>query len=180
MALDLVFGFALVGFGSDWIGLDWNEYLWERCWLVVFLHFIECNMQIGQPFKSRSITIIANCRQLETIAQIPNKNAVLCFVLFRLGVSGVQVHALTRLDSARLESNQWKLTKREKRIAVSIELNWIEFAWINRCLFVFFCIPWIESAYAVEMVTKNSNEINWRQWPWLLGFMENAFSSNDF
>lgn len=29
-----------------WFGFDLKIYLWERCWLVVFLHFIECNMQI--------------------------------------------------------------------------------------------------------------------------------------
>lgn len=159
-----------------WFGFDLKIYLWERCWLVVFLHFIECNMQIRpKPFKSRCITIIANCRQFKTIAytfQIRTQFFV------SLGVIAVQVHALIRTRKTNATGE-----KRNENCC----FNWIHSEWFAS--FFYFCVPWIESAYKTlckKMVT-NIHFFFFSKWNQLATVTmatwlnrENASSSNDF
>lgn len=121
----------------------------------------------AKPFKSRCITIIANCRQFKTIAytfQIRTQFFV------SLGVIVVQVHALIRTRKSNATGE-----KRNENCC----FNWIHSEWFAS--FFYFCVPWIESAYKTlckKMVTNihffsfSQNEINWRQWPWLLGWIE--------
>lgn len=111
------------------------RYLWERCWLVAcFLHFIECNMQMRQPFKSRSLKqqlqIVASVQWTKNTigAHIPNKNtqffvfmlvwSLFSFFLLLYSVGStlevllpVQVHAW--IESKRPTETKTHLGKRE-------------------------------------------------------------------
>lgn len=127
----------------------------------------------AKPFKSRCITIIANCRQFKTIAytfQIRTQFFV------SLGVIVVQVHALIRTRKSN------RPAKRETRIVVSIEftrndLLFSVFA-VFRELKVHIVRLFVERWSRIYIFFSSQNEINWRQWPWLLGWIEKK--SNDF
>lgn len=150
------------------------RYLWERCWLVAcFLHFIECNMQMRQPFKSRSLKqqlqIVASVQWTnKTIgAHIPNKNtqffvfmlvwSLFSFfsLLYSVGSTlevllPVQVHAW--IESKRPTETKTHLGKRER-----FSFRSIEFLQLCVCVIFRFCA---DRKWKGDMVTMHSNEIS--------------------
>lgn len=125
-----------------------NKYLWERCWLVVFFqYFIECNMQMWQPFKSRIITTIVNCRQYKNNHKNTKKKwQFFYFLLVKL------LMCCCRPSSRLFEIIKTKRKKAIELISICFTVN------LNRELW--------KCEIGRNDHEKNSDEINRRQWPW--------------